>query len=349
MERARRAGSLIGTGFASHWRAMLHYHRGELDQAIAAAGDTVEVCRAGWDLCLPWVVSLLARAHIDRGDLRTAAETLRLCEGTPEPGHAGALLLEARGHLALACGQEAEALASLEAAGALATVGHQTAPPTMLPWRSAAALAAARLGQRERAAALAAAELAQARRISACRTLGVALRAAGLITGGRAGLELLTEAVAVLECSPAGLERARAMTDLGAAYRRAGQLPAARETLRHAWQAAQDFGAIPLASRAGEELRAAGGRRRSPRRYADPATLTPAEQRVAQLAADGLGTPEIARTLFVSPKTIEWHLDHVYRKLAIRSRRQLPTALSRDDGSHTGAHADHARWPRTPG
>ncbi|HET9971772.1 MAG TPA: AAA family ATPase [Streptosporangiaceae bacterium] len=86
MERARRAGSLIGTGFASHWRAMLHYHRGALDQAIAAAGDTVEVCRAGWDLCLPWVVSLLVRAHIDRGDLRAAAETLRLCEGTTETG-----------------------------------------------------------------------------------------------------------------------------------------------------------------------------------------------------------------------------------------------------------------------
>jgi DNA-binding CsgD family transcriptional regulator len=322
MERARRAGSLIGTGFASHWRAMLHYHRGALDQAIAEAWDTVEVCRAGWDLCFPWVVSLLVRAHIDRGDLRTAAETLRLCEGTTEPGLAGALLLEARGHLALARGQSAEALASLEAAGAL------TVPPTMLPWRSAAALAAVRLGQRERAADLAAAELDQARQIGARRTLGGALRVAGLITEGRPGLELLTEAVAVLESSPAALERARALTDLGATYRRAGQFVAARQILHRAWQAAQEFGAAPLASRARKELHAAGGRRRSPRRHADPAALTPTEQRVAQLAADGLGTPEIARTLYVSPKTIEWHLDHVYRKLAIRSRHQLPTALS---------------------
>lgn len=322
MERARRAGSLIGTGFASHWRAMLHYHRGALDQAIAAAGDTVEVCRAGWDLCLPWVVSLLVRAHIDRGDLRAAAETLRLCEGTPEPGLAGALLLEARGHLALARGQSAEALASLEAAGAL------TVPPTMLPWRSAAALAAVRLGQRERAGDLAAAELDQARQIGARRTLGGALRVAGLITEGRPGLELLTEAVAVLETSPAALERARALTDLGATYRRAGQFVAARQILHRASQAARELGAAPLASRAHKELHAAGGRRRSPRRHADPAALTPTEQRVAQLAAGGLGTPEIARTLYVSPKTIEWHLDHVYRKLAIRSRHQLPTALS---------------------
>ncbi len=129
----------------------------------------------------------------------------------------------------------------------------------------------------------------------------------------------------MLEHSPAALERARALTDLGAAHRRAGQFQAARQILRHAWQAAEDLGATPLASRAREELHAAGGRRRrSPRHYAGPAALTPTEQ----LAAAGLGTPEIARTLYVSPKTIEWHLDHVYRKLAIRSRHQLPTVLS---------------------
>jgi DNA-binding CsgD family transcriptional regulator len=324
MERARRAGSLIGTGFASHWRAMLHYHRGALDQAIAAGEDTLDACRAGWDLCLPWVVSLLVRAHLERGDLGAATEALHLCESMPGRAMESALLLEARGHLALARGHPAEALASLQEAGALTA----TAPPTMLPWRSAAALAAARLGQRDRAAELAAAELDQARHIGARRTLGCALRAAGLIAEGPQGLELLTEAVAVLEHSPAALERARALTDLGAAYRRVGRLSAARQILHRASQAAQDLGAAPLASRAREELHAAGGRRRSHRHHVGPAALTPTERRVAQLAANGLSTPEIARTLCVSPKTIEWHLDHVYRKLAIRSRHQLPTALN---------------------
>jgi DNA-binding CsgD family transcriptional regulator len=141
----------------------------------------------------------------------------------------------------------------------------------------------------------------------------------------------------VLESSPAALERARALADLGAAYRREGQFRAAREVLHRAARAARDLGAAPLASRAGEELRAAGGRRRSSRYQAGLAALTPTEQRVAQLAADGLGTPDIARTLYVSPKTVEWHLDHVYRKLAIRSRRQLPGALRPPSGTDQGA------------
>lgn len=328
MERAQRAGSLIGTGFASHWRAMLHYYRGALDQAIAAAEDTLDACRAGWDLCLPWVVALLVRAHIERGDLAAAAQALRLCDNTPCGAMESALILEARGHLALARGRPAEALVSLEAAGTVTATGQRTAPPTMLPWRSAAAVAAARLGERDRAAELAAAELDLARRIGARRTLGVALRVAGLITEGRPGLALLTEAVAVLELSPAALERARALTDLGVAHRRAGQLSAARQILNRAELAAQDLGAIPLAARAREELHAAGGRRRPLRHRVGPAALTPTERQVAQMAANGLGTPDIARALYVSPKTIEWHLDHVYRKLAIRSRHQLPTALN---------------------
>jgi hypothetical protein len=92
--------------------------------------------------------------------------------------------------------------------------------------------------------------VAQARQIGARRTLGASLRVAGLITGGRPGLALLTEAVAVLEHSPAALERARALTDLGAACRRAGDLISARQILHRACQAAQDLGAAPLVSRA---------------------------------------------------------------------------------------------------
>lgn len=325
LDRARRSGSLIGVGFASHWHAQLRYLQGSLADAIADANQTLEVCRAGWDVCVPWVAPILARAHVDGGDLDAAARALALCDDLDEARVEHAFALDARAHLALARTDPAAAIADFEAAGALAE-RHGISQPTMLPWRSQAALAAVALGDRERATGLAEAELARARKLGVRRTLGAALRAAGLAAGDR-GLPLLTEAVSVLERSPAALERARALADLGAAERRAGHRTAAREPLRRALTLADELGAAPLATTIADELHAAGGRRRPSRHHAGPLALTATERRVAQLAAQGLGTPQIAHTLYVAPKTVEWHLGHIYQKLAIHSRHQLPGAL----------------------
>jgi DNA-binding CsgD family transcriptional regulator len=327
LERARRVGSLIGVGFASHWRAQLHYHQGALADAIADANQTLEVCRSGWDVCLPWVAPILAGAYVDGGDLDAAAAALELCENLDQQRIEHAFALAARAHLALARADPAAALADLETAGALAE-RHGITQPTMLPWRSQAALASLQLGDQHRAAKLAAHELTQARKIGARRTLGIALRVAGLTTPGHRGLELLTEAVAILERSPAALQRAQALADLGAAQRRAGHRTAARQPLQRALQLANQLGATPLATTAADELHAAGGRRRAARHDTGPTALTATERRVAQLAAQGLGTPQIAHTLYVTPKTIEWHLGHIYQKLKINSRHQLAAALS---------------------
>jgi DNA-binding CsgD family transcriptional regulator len=198
--------------------------------------------------------------------------------------------------------------------------------PNPLPWRAGAALAAARLGDRDRAAELAGEELARARSVGARRPLGVALRVTGLVTAGPRGLDLLHEAVAVLERSPALLERARALTDLGARLRDAGQDGAAREPLRRGLELAERCGAGAVVARAGEHLRLAGGRRQR-RRSAEAETavdvLTSAERRVVRFAALGVSTPEIAHNLYLSPKTVEWHLANVYRKLGVRSRSEL--------------------------
>jgi DNA-binding CsgD family transcriptional regulator len=88
------------------------------------------------------------------------------------------------------------------------------------------------------------------------------------------------------------------------------------------------MGAVPLADRARAELRATGAR---PRRaaHSGAAALTPTELRVAQLAAEGLTSNQIAQALFVTPKTIATHLAHTYRKLGIDSRRRLGEALTR--------------------
>jgi DNA-binding CsgD family transcriptional regulator len=157
----------------------------------------------------------------------------------------------------------------------------------------------------------------------------VALRVAGLARGGDEGVRLLEESADVLSGSPALLERARSLADLGAALRRAGRRADAREPLSEALDLAARCGARPLAARAREELRAAGARpRRGWRRGVE--ALTPSELRIARLAAAGQTNREIAHELYVTLKTVEGHLAHAYGKLGIAGRAELPGALGEE-------------------
>jgi DNA-binding CsgD family transcriptional regulator len=198
--------------------------------------------------------------------------------------------------------------------------------PSITQWRSRAATALLRAGEGDRARALSEEEVELARRWGAPRALAMALRVHGLVVGGDHGLTLLEEAAAVLESSPAKLERARALADFGAALRRTGRRVDAREPLRIAVELAQTCGATPLAEAARSELVAAGAK---PRRQAlsGAESLTPSELRVAAMAAEGMTNRDIAQNLFVTPKTVEVHLSSVYRKLDIGSRTQLASAL----------------------
>jgi DNA-binding CsgD family transcriptional regulator len=137
---------------------------------------------------------------------------------------------------------------------------------------------------------------------------------------------LHTEAFEILEGSPARLELARAALELGAALRRHGKRSAARGPLRRAVELAEECGAAPIVRRAREELLSTGAR---PRRNAlsGPESLTPQEQRVAAIAAEGLSNQEIAARLYLAPRTVESHLANAYTKLGISSRSQLSRAL----------------------
>jgi DNA-binding NarL/FixJ family response regulator len=123
--------------------------------------------------------------------------------------------------------------------------------------------------------------------------------------------------------------RTHVLVELGAALRRDGHRSEARLPLRQALQMADAMGVVPLAEEARQELRATGAR---PRRaaFSGVDALTPAERRVAQLAARGLTSPQIAQELFVTTKTIQSHLASAYRKLDISSRLQLASALGED-------------------
>ncbi len=122
------------------------------------------------------------------------------------------------------------------------------------------------------------------------------------------------------------LERLQTLLEYGRFLRRSGQPVAARPLLAQAHQLAADSGAAWLAALASQELKVAGGRRRS---RAEPAALTAQEQRVAELAAARLSNKEIANQLYLSEKTIETHLQRIYAKLGIHSRRALLAVSSR--------------------
>jgi DNA-binding CsgD family transcriptional regulator len=151
----------------------------------------------------------------------------------------------------------------------------------------------------------------------------VTLRNAGVVIGGSEGEALLREAVATLERAGVGLERARALVELGALLRRDNRRREARDLLRDGLDLAHRAGARSLADRAATELRATGAKpRRAPLTGVD--SLTASERRVA---AQGLTNREIAQALFVTARTVEGHLTRTFQKLDLRSRDELTAAL----------------------
>ncbi|HEV2258735.1 MAG TPA: helix-turn-helix transcriptional regulator [Streptosporangiaceae bacterium] len=332
---ARRLGSLPHVLGLSCYRALVHLRTGNLADAEADARVALETGPRPPGIHAAVALAVLLETLAERGELEAAEaadQRYGLAEQFPTTLNAGTVLA-ARGRLRLAELRPAAALADLLAAGDLCA-RLRSPSPSAAPWRSDAALAHLALGAPAEARALAAEEVTLAQAFHGPRTLGIALRAAGLAEGGRRGLELLRQAVGVLDGSAARLEHARAMTDLGAALRRAGRRADSREALRPALDLAHRCGALALTERIRAELVAAGGR---PRRLVLSGldSLTPGERRVAQLAAAGLSNRDIAQNLFITARTVEGHLTHAYRKLAITSREQLPAALTPPDGETT--------------
>ena len=333
---ARARSALFTFALASLLRGHAAYLRGSLAEAEADARQALEAAQAhGLAIGLPYASAKLAEALLARGDLPEAASTLDLLGLGPDVPDTGHLhwFLHSRARLRIRQGRVREGLADLLELGRRfqALGGHN---PAIIPWRSEAALALLQLGDRQEGRRLAAEEVELARCWGAPRALGRALRAAGLVEGGATGLELLREATVVLGDSPASLERAWALVDFGAALRRANRRAEARIPLREGLALAHRCGAAPLQQQAHDELLAAGAR---PRRVAVSGveSLTPSERRIATMAAQAATNRDIAQALFVTPKTVEMHLNNIFRKLGIRSRTQLPPALTASIGVPT--------------
>ena len=309
------------------WGTLLALRLGELAQAEADARAALELgdrYHVVWARI--WSATFLAQVLLERN---ATAEADDLLAHAPIDAaidtSAGVHALMTRGRVRVAQGRTAEGIADLRAVGEAATVCN----PNLFPWRSTLALALA-ASDPEQARTLAGEELERARWFAQPRGVGVALRVCGVLAGGEDGIAMLNEAVEHLRRSPARLELARTLCDLGAAQRRTGKRSAAREPLREALGLAAQCGAEALARRIDEELAATGVNRRRERAGGREA-LTPAERRVAELAASGLTNREIGRTLFVSVKTVGTHLGHIYEKLDLQgaqARDQLAVLLN---------------------
>jgi DNA-binding CsgD family transcriptional regulator len=225
----------------------------------------------------------------------------------------------------LAQGQPDEALELGVAAGSFAERSIEFFG--YCPWRGTAAQAALALGDRDRALALSAEALERTDRTGVLHARIQALRIAGLCEAGDAGIERLRRAVELGSTAPRRLETVRALIDLGAALRRSNRRSDARAPLQQAADLARQGGAHALYERARTELAATGARPRRDALLSGPASLTPSERRIAELAASGQSNREIAQALFVTPKTVEYHLRNSYRKLEITGRAELAHAL----------------------
>ncbi len=187
--------------------------------------------------------------------------------------------------------------------------------------------AATRSGHAERATAPVA-QLAQIARAAGTEwALGTHARAAAMLAEGEAAERLYREAIERLSHvkTPATLARAHLL--YGEWLRREHRRVDAREQLRIAHTMLSDMGMEAFAERARRELLATGETVRK-RTVETLDELTAQEVQVARLAADGQTNPEIGAQLFLSPRTVEWHLTKVFGKLGISSRKQLRSALS---------------------
>lgn len=329
IDAAQGDGDAVGFRLMAVLRSRAAFYAGRLLDAEADGRAALALFQDDGGRELPVAAAVLIDALAEQGKIEQAQAVADECGLEDEDrikvlvGHFVHL---ARGRLRLRQRRPREALADLRACGdALDAAGYPN--PSFADWRSYAARTHLALGERQAAMDLAAQNLELSRRFAAPRVLGVALRTMGLVEGGAGGLALLEESIEQLRHSAAQLEYGRSLVEYGGALRRAGYRTDAQRHLRAGLDIAARRGARPLVDRANGELVAVGAR---PRRelLTGPHSLTAGELRIARLAADGATNRDIAQTLFLTRRTVEFHLTNSYRKLNITRRGQLRAALA---------------------
>ncbi|WP_344412493.1 helix-turn-helix transcriptional regulator [Amycolatopsis minnesotensis] len=301
-------------------RGRIARHRGDFDAALDLLAT---VTGAGADRAVRMLaVTEVVGVLLARGEVRTAADLVTAQELDPVTRDDGVRLPAwrvARGALSYARGDFPAALAEFTASGRLLAAGG-VRNPAVLSWRGLAALSALRADRAELAIRLAREEYRAAAGWGEPRTMGCALSVLAVVDGRDRDVELLREAAQLLEVAQAKAEHVKVLCALGTRLRGRNEPVTAARFLRQATSLAEEVGDRSLARRARAECRKLAEPPRGP-------ALTDREAAVAKLARAGYSNKEIAGKLFLALRTVELHLSRAYRKLGIRGRAGLRTAV----------------------
>jgi DNA-binding CsgD family transcriptional regulator len=321
LQLARDVGALSVLPLALAQRVGVHLHAGEFEAAASLVEETAAITEATRNDLPPYSALALAgwqgRAADAAGLIRAAIDELTI----RGEGMGLGLVLHTSAVLSNGLGRYQDALTAAEEASAYP---HEFG---FANWGLAELVeAAVRCGETARAA-VAVERLARTTRPTGTPWgLGIEARSRALVSDGEAAELLYREAIDRLGQCRGATALARAHLVYGEWLQRENRRADARAQLRKAYDMFARMGAEAFAERARGELLASGESIR--KRAADvPDELTEQERQIARRARDGKSNSEIGAELFLSPRTVEWHLRKVFTKLGITSRRQLRTAL----------------------
>jgi DNA-binding CsgD family transcriptional regulator len=320
VEHARKQGAFSELAIALSTRTSVLLFCGEVATAASLVAETTSVADAMGIGVAPYGQLHLSALRGDEAGVRTLAEATVREAGSRGEGVGIAISEWARALMCNGLGQYDEAL---EAAWSASEFEEVVAENWGLPELVEAATRAGRPDIAEQA-------FERLRtKTSASGThwaRGIEARSLALISDGDAAEDAYGEALEQLGQTRLGAELARAHLLYGEWLRRAGRRVDARAELQTAHDMFEQMSAAGFRERAQRELLATGAkvRRRTPETRDE---LTAQEAQIARLAAQGLSNPEIGAQLFISPRTVEWHLRKVFGKLGISSRRELNRTL----------------------
>lgn len=337
LEFGRTEGNVLRIGYAETILAVLDLALGHLEGARTHASNGLELMR-GASLGIFVADNLNALATIDAVQGREETCRQRVAEAVARAPDRGFDAPRVRAHLIL--GLLATSFGRYEdALGELVPVHERVllsglAEPSFFPYQPDLVEAYARLGRVDDATGVLDWFEGQAEKTNRRWALAAAARCRGLLANADDLDTAFGLALERHDSAPSAFERARTELVYGERLRRANRRRDARPHLRAALEVFDALEAAPWSERAHAELRATGEHvaRREPEQREQ---LTPQELQIATLVAQGLTNREIGAQIFLSPKTVEYHLTRVYRKLDLHSRAELIRVYSQDQAELT--------------